>query len=233
MKKLFCIFLLLSIFIVGNLFALDIITNRKINLVEVYVANRDIGPRETITINDIKSITIPKNYVLENAINNKNEIIGKITTLQGLIPKDSLFYKSQLEKFETLPDAAVSLLDKNQVAFILTNETGGLDLSSFTVGQRIDIYVSIEQRNVDPIFDLLLESVRVVSIKDRKGIEISEESSGSPFSLTFAIENEYISLLSIARKIGTLELYATNKSYDKKETKLNQESKILEYIKQP
>lgn len=231
MKKILLFLICFILISISLYFGVDYLSTKKIDLIEVIVASRDIGPREIIEVNDIKTIFIPRDYVLENAINKPEEIIGKITSLQGLIPKDSLFYKTQLDSINKIPDAAVPLLQRNEVAFHITNDSGGLDLSTFIIGQTVDIYGAINQRNETPIFDLLLSSVRVVSIKDRKGIEIGKESTGSPYSITLAINQDHISILSMIRKTGTLELYATSKSYSGKESKLNEDSKILEFIK--
>lgn len=233
MKKIIACVLVIILIIIADFYLIDYLSVKKINLVDVYVASRTINPREIIKDSDIKTIKIANDYVLPGVIHNREDIVGKITSLQGLIVKDSMFYSEQLDDINKIPDSAVPLLEKNQVAFTLTNESGNLDTTSFVVGQSIDIYVSIQQRNEKPIFDLLLESVRIVSIKDRKGIEISSvESTGTPFSLTFAINQDVISILSLANKIGELEIYASKNSYQNNPSKLNKDSKILPYLVQ-
>ncbi|MEG0176960.1 SAF domain-containing protein [Anaerorhabdus sp.] len=233
MKKIIACVLVIILIIIADFYLIDYLSVKKINLVDVYVASRTINPREIIKESDIKTIKIANDYVLPGVIHNREDIVGKITSLQGLIVKDSMFYSEQLDDIDKIPDSAVPLLEKNQVAFTLTNESGNLDTTSFVVGQSIDIYVSIQQRNEKPVFDLLLESVRIVSIKDRKGIEISSvESTGTPFSLTFAINQDVISILSLANKIGELEIYSSKNSYQNNPSKLNKDSKILPYLVQ-
>ncbi len=232
-KRIFMFLCLITILLVGNYFLVDYLSTKKINLVTVYVASRDIQPRTIITEQDIKEIKIPQDYLLTNAINNKNELLGRITSIQGRIPQDSLFYETNLDKLHTIPDSAVPLLEKNQVAYVLNVNQSNNNFDTFTVGQKVDIYVTISLKNEPTIFDCLLEGVRIVSIKDRKGIEISsKESTGSIQTLTLAIQEKQISPLSLASKLGTIELYATSSKDTKKESILKEDSEIMKYIKE-
>ncbi|MEG2487644.1 RcpC/CpaB family pilus assembly protein [Anaerorhabdus sp.] len=234
LKRIIAFLCSITILIGIDYFLVDYLSTKKINLVSVYVASRDIKPRTIITDQDIREIKIPQAYVLENVINNKNNLIGRITNIEGRIPKDSLFYETNLDKINAIPDAAVPLLENNQVAYVLNVNQSNNNFDTFTVGQKIDVYVTINFKNEPTIFDCLLESVRIVSIKDRKGLEISsKESTGSIQTLTLAIHENQIAPLSLASKLGTIELYATAFSKNtKKESILKEDSEIIKYIKE-
>lgn len=230
-KKIFLFLLIIIFFGTINYLVVDYLSTKKIDLVSIYVSSRDIEPRTIIEEKDIKEIKIPRGYVLENALINKNEIVGKITNIQGRIPKDSLFYNSNLDDIKKIPDSAVPLLEENQVAYVLSVNQSNNNFDTFIVGQKVDVYASIEMKNNSTLFDCLLESVRVISIKDRKGMEVSsKESTGGIQTLTIAIQQNQISIVSLADKVGTLELYATSKNNKNKESVLVKESKILNYI---
>ncbi|MEG2751640.1 MAG: SAF domain-containing protein, partial [Anaerorhabdus sp.] len=147
LKRIIAFLCSITIFIGIDYFLVDYLSTKKINLVSVYVASRDIKPRTIITDQDIREIKIPQAYVLENVINNKNNLIGRITNIEGRIPKDSLFYETNLDKINAIPDAAVPLLENNQVAYVLNVNQSNNNFDTFTVGQKIDVYVTINFKN--------------------------------------------------------------------------------------
>ena len=236
MKKIIKNFLIMSSIIlvlcVADFLLFDWYTNKKIDLVDVLIATHDIKPRELIKEEDIKVIKIPSNYVLDNVVSNKENIIGKITSIQGMIPKDSMFYTSMLENISEIADTGSTLLLKNQVAYTLPNGDNALVLNTLVPGQKIDLYVYIEKRNEPPVFDCLLKSVRVLSIKDRKGNEVGHKDNMGAALITLAVDEEYISYLSLATKLGSIELYAPSSTYKShQEAVLFEESKVLTYLK--
>lgn len=228
-KKIALVIILITIIGLGDYYLVDVLSTKKIDLVPVFVAATTIQPRSIITEKDIKEIYVPSAYVLADAINNKHQIIGKITNIQGMIPKNSLFYASQLDNLYEIPDAAVPLLEPQEIAYVLSVNQSDNNFDTFTVGQRVDVYGSITPKNKLPIFDCVLESVRIVSIKDRKGIEVTATTSiGSIQTLTIAIHKDQLQILVLISNLGKIELYAsTNK---KGETIFNDESEVVEYL---
>lgn len=228
LKKIGLSIICIAIIGFSDYYLVDVLSTKKIDLVPVFVAATTIQPRSIITEKDIKEIYVPKAYVLEDVINNKHQIIGKITNIQGTIPKNSLFYASQLDSLHEIPDAAVPLLQPQEIAYVLSVNQSDNNFDTFIVGQRVDVYGSITPKNKLPIFDCVLESVRIVSIKDRKGIEVtSKESTGPVHTLTLAIQKEHLESLALLSKVGMIELYATT---NRKETMINEESEILQYL---
>ncbi|MEG1462691.1 MAG: LytTR family transcriptional regulator DNA-binding domain-containing protein, partial [Anaerorhabdus sp.] len=75
LKRIIAFLCSITIFIGIDYFLVDYLSTKKINLVSVYVASRDIKPRTIITDQDIREIKIPQAYVLENVINNKNNLM--------------------------------------------------------------------------------------------------------------------------------------------------------------
>lgn len=230
MFKKCCIGITILILVgIGNYYLLNVLSIKKIDLVPVYVAADTIQPRSIIKEQDIKEIYIPRSYVLEGALKHKRDILGKITNIQGTIPKNALFYDSQLDQLQNIPDSAVPLLHPEQIAFVLTVNHSDNNFDTFTVGQKVDVYGVISPKNKPIIFDCVLESVRIVSMKDRKGIEVAATTSvGSIQTLTIAIHKDQLQTLVLISKLGEIELYASKGKQG--ESIFNDESEIVKYL---
>ncbi len=217
---------------IANVFLFKSALEKSIDLVDVYVASSDIAPRVEITEEMIETISIPSAYLNFNVALNKDEILGKWTEIQGMIPKGSLFYKSMLYEETDLPDMPALLLKEDQVVYSLTTDLVSCAGNSLVPNQKVDIYGTVEPQRNKPIVDLLISNVRILSLKDRNGIDMENEKSQSiPYVITLALNKDQISILSTAAKIGSISFYTSSFSYqDQKESILNSNSVILEYL---
>lgn len=216
---------------ISNVFLFKTALEKSIDLVEVYVASSNIAPRIQITEEMIETISIPSAYLNFNTILNKEEIIGKWTEIQGMIPQGSLFYKTMLYDEEELPDMPSLLLKEDQVVYSMTTDLVSCAGNSLIPNQKVDIYCTIELQRNKPIVDLLIKNVRILSLKDRNGIDMDNEKSQSvPYVITVALDKDQISILSSAAKVGTISFYASASYQDHAESVLNENSIILEYL---
>lgn len=229
--KILLIFLCSMLLVLLDIVLVNEFAKNKLHLVEVYVAKHDIKPREEISLDDIGKIYVPQIYVSDNAYIDINDIIGKYTDIQGKIPKGSLFYKSMLFNVEDLPDyPSLELLD-NQVAYSLACDILSLQGNSIVKGQRVDIYVTLTKNFEVPFVDKLVSNVRVIAIKDNKGYDLDHpKSTGIPYIIIMALNNESIEYLAKAEKVGTIKLIASNNSYSNMEASLNENSMLLSYL---
>ena len=46
-----------------------------------------------------------------------------------------------------------------------------------TANQKVDLYVTIEMKKEKPVTDLLISSIRILSVKDRKGNLMGSKNS--------------------------------------------------------
>lgn len=198
-------------------------------LVRTVVAARDIPPRTRISIDDVTEIYIPEGYLL-NACRESNEVVGKYTEIQGMIPAGSPFYDSMLFDASELPDQPELQLRKGQAVYSL--ETDLSDAGILTGGQRVDLYVSVERENNVPVTGNLLEHVRVIAVRDHKGREISETGSeGVPHLILLAVGREDIDLLNMAEMTGTVRVFASSDAYSKDaEAERAESSPVLSYL---
>lgn len=224
----------LALLLIGivNILAFQIVVDRKIDLVEVPFAKVDIKPRTKIDETMIGYKKVPKMYVDELCYENKKQVMGKYTEISGLIPKGSLFYKSMLYQKKQMPDYPSLQLKQGQTAYSLPSDLVKLSGNTITSNQKVDVYVTIPQKKENPIIDRLVKGVRVLSIKDRKGLDIDDEDSTKiPYVVILAVSDEIVPYLNTAAKIGSIDLYAPAADYGKDEESIFiAESKVLPYL---
>lgn len=211
-KKLFgiliCIILLSGLCVVGC----RIYADRSMNLVKTVVASRDILPRTRITADDLTEIEVPGSYLMD-AYTSADEVIGMYTEIQGMIPAGSPIYRSMVFDSDDLPDQPVLQLEEGQTVYSL--ETDLSDAGVLTAGQRVDVHVSVEREYGVPVTGILLNHVRVIAVKDHKGLSLDdEESTGIPFLVLLAVNRMDIDLLSIAEMTGEIRIYASSDAYE-------------------
>ena len=227
LKIIGCTALLLGIIGLG----FEIRLKMKLNLQVTYIAARDIPPRTRIEETDLIEIRIPNDYLLDNTYHTKAEIIGRYTEIQGMIPAGSVFYRHMLYEEEDLPDYPTLQLKEGQAAYTLETDLARLG-GSIVSGQRVDIYVSIEQRQQAPITGCLLSGARVISVKDHKGLDLSDErSTGIPYLAILAVNRSDLELLSVAEQMGSVRLFSSSKSYETNvEAVLDMDSAVYAFL---
>jgi Flp pilus assembly protein CpaB len=195
-----------------------------------YIAAADIPPRTCISEADLVEVEIPGKYIIPYALNEKEKIIGRYTDIQGMIPAGSPFYESMVKDEEDLPDHPVLQLKKGQTAF--TMETDMAKLGSIIAGQRVDIHVSIAERDQAPVSGVLVENARVIAIRDHKGLDVNDpEGTGIPYFTEVAVDRKDLEWLTLAQSFGELRLFTSDDPYDtSQEGKLAEDSPVLAYL---
>lgn len=231
-KRIIFTVLALLIFISFGFLYVYKLKKEMILTVKVPIAAQTITSRSEIKLNDIEYIEIVDGYLLDNIETDINNIVGKYLDIYATIPKGSLFYKDLLEDIDELPDEPHLKLKNDQASFSIITDLNQLSGNTIVEGQHVDVYVSIAQRNEKPIFDLLINNVRVLSVKDRKGLDLNDpKSSKIPYICVLAVSTNSLPLLSNASKIGNIELYVTSNSYnDLSESVINENSIVLDYL---
>lgn len=220
----------LSLLVVNGLL-FKVILDKTIDLKKVPVAAVTIEPRTRIEKEMIIYKEIPSIFTDESCAMEESEILDKITEIEGKIPKGSLFYKQMLFDEKELPDYPALKLKEGQSSFSLGTDLLKSSGNSLTANQKVDLYVTIEQKKEKPVTDLLVSSIRILSVKDRKGnLMGTKNSSNVPYVINLAVSNEYVELLKIASKVGTIDLYAVADDRKDEECVLNEASKVMELL---
>ena len=212
--------------------AINVRSKMILNLRSTWIASRDIPPRTQITEEDLLEVQIPEGYLLDYAVTDKQEIVGKYTDIQGKIPAGSAFYRDMLVREEDLPDYPSAQLRQGQSAYTL--ETDLAKLGGVVVpGQRTDIYASITARDGSTVSGCIIENARIIAVKDHKGLDLDDpQSSGTPYLAILAVNREDLPILSAAESAGTVRLISSSNTYDStKEAELVENTDVLSYIR--
>ena len=222
--------LILCLWIAGNILVFRYFLAKTINLKTTYIAKRDIPPRSQIQTEDLTMIQVPEKYMQSYTWNEKADIVGKYTSIQGMIPKGSLFYKDMLYNEKEVRDLAITKLQEGMTIFTL--ETNVSALGSIEEGMYADIHVSISQKKDIPITGILIRHAEVISIKDHKGLSLKDEQSSKvPHFIELGINQSDIDYLSLASSLGEVRLFPSKNSYQPDKSTLVIDSKVTEYLK--
>ena len=229
-KRTGIIVVILCLCVIGNVIAFRYYLAKTINLKTTYIAKHNIPPRTQIKTEDLTMIQIPEKYMQAYTWNEKADIIGKYTSIQGMIPKGSMFYKDMLYNEKEVRDLAITKLQEGMTIFTL--ETNVSSLGSIEEGMYADIHVSISQKKEIPITGILIRHAEVISIKDHKGLSLKDEQSTKvPYFIELGINQTDIDYLSLASSLGEIRLFPSVDSYKPDKSTLEQDSKVTEYLK--
>lgn len=205
---------------------------KDLSMVLIPVAKQNLIYRTEITEKDLDYLKLPKAFVKEDMILNQEELIGKVVSHSYQIAKGSVFTSEMIEEKERVKDKAIYALEKGQAALNINVEAMPTLGNGLQVNQKIDLYCIIQNRNETPIVDLLLKSVRIIDIRDRKGLELDDpQGTGTASIITLAVNQDYISLLTTASYLGTWQIVVNEQSWERgKECILNKESKVYPYL---
>lgn len=228
-KRTGIIVIILCLCVIGNVIAFRYYLAKTIDLKTTYIAKHNIPPRTQIKTEDLIMIQIPEKYMQAYTWNEKADIIGKYTSIQGMIPKGSMFYKDMLYNEKEVRDLAITKLQEGMTIFTL--ETNVSSLGSIEEGMYADIHVSISQKKEIPITGILIRHAEVISIKDHKGLSLKDEQSTKvPYFIELGINQTDIDYLSLASSLGEIRLFPSVDSYKPDKSTLEQDSKVTEYI---
>jgi len=229
-KRTGIIVVILCLCVIANVIAFRYYLAKTINLKTTYIAKHNIPPRTQIKTEDLMMIQIPEKYMQAYTWNEKADIIGKYTSIQGMIPKGSMFYKDMLYNEKEVRDLAITKLQEGMTIFTL--ETNVSSLGSIEEGMYADIHVSISQKKEIPITGILIRHAEVISIKDHKGLSLKDEQSTKvPYFIELGINQTDIDYLSLASSLGEIRLFPSVDSYKPDKSTLEQDSKVTEYLK--
>ena len=203
--------------------------NHELELVEVYVAKENLSARTLLNDSVIKMIKVPKAYLSDTVFLKKEDIVGKYIKLNSSIPKGSLFYRFNIEKIEDAIDEPALLLNVNQAVFAIDVNISSTSGNTLQKGSKIDIYAIIKS-NRDTVVDLLFKQVRVLSIKDKNGNEVNNETNQIPKIMLVAIDQNEIPILTKVIAMGDITITPTSEFFSDEECILYEESIVLGYL---
>lgn len=173
-----------------------------VNPVNMPVASKTIQPRTEITRDLVKTISVPNIAVQSGkAYKNINQILGKYTNVNSVIPEGSMFYSQMLVEKNELPDSAFTEVKEGEipVQFRVSMET--TYGNSFYPGNKIDIYMKAENEVKQVMIGRLFENVEVLAVKDSRGRHVFEntDEDREPAYIIFGLKEDLFILLTKAQ----------------------------------
>lgn len=196
----------------------------SINPLVVPYAKQTIPSRTLITSDMLGTVKISKTYTSSatNLVTDAQKVVGKYASFRSAIPKNSLFYSEMLLEKEEMPDSVFSNIPDGFTIFSLDVSAKSTYFNSVRAGDYIDLYVSATDTEEDNkvIYSKLIESIRVLAVKDTKGNTIVKNriENGKPSEILFAVKEEYYLLLMKAQYTDlnvTIEPVLRNDDYSK------------------
>lgn len=164
-------------------------------------AKQSIQARTLITSDMVGKIKVSSSYVSDaaNVVKTTNEVVGKYASYKTGIPKGSLFYTEMLKEADEMPDSAFANIADGYTIYSLSVDKESTFANSIRAGDYIDLYMSAKDYNNDNlvIYGCLIQSIRVLAVKDRNGNNILKNSLayGEPSELLFAVDDDMFLLL--------------------------------------
>lgn len=161
------------------------------------VAKETIQPRTEIKSDMIEYIDVAPIVLQENVYRNANQVIGKYTAANTLIPAGSMFYHESVVEEENLPDAAFVDIQEGQVPYNFPVTMATTYGNSIYPGNYIDIYMKSYNESGTLMVGKLIENVKVLAVKDSQGRNVFENSEEvrTPAYMIFGLESELNILL--------------------------------------
>lgn len=165
--------------------------------VKVPYAKVTIQPRTKITEDMIGYIEVLPSMVNSDTIKNVQNIVGKWSNYNALIPAGSLFYNTTVITSAELPDSALVSTPDGYVPFNLSVNTNTTYGNSIFPNNYIDIYLKALDSDGKPMVGKLIENVKVLAVKDKNGRHVFEnsEEERTPATIIFAVPEDIHILL--------------------------------------
>ena len=181
--------------------------NVAISPIAVPYAKESIPSRTLVTDDMIGTIKVSSSYLseAEDVVRTSEEVVNKYVSYKSAIPKGSLFYKDMLKEADEMPDSAFANIEDGYTIFTLEVDIDSTYANQIGAGQYIDIYMAAEDDDV-LLFGKLIESIRVLAVKDKKGnniLKTSMQSGVEPAELLFAVEESMFLLLMQSQYINS------------------------------
>lgn len=177
------------------------------NPVRIPVAKVTIQPKTLITDEMIDYISVPSVSVKKNTIINKNNIVGKYSNYNTMIPAGSMFYSETLITKEQLPDASLMDVKDGEVLYNFPVTMNTSYQNSIMPTSKIDIYMKAYNDDGKLMVGKLIENVEVLAVKTSDGLNVFENTAErrTPAYIFFGVNPEIHILL---RKASYMSNYS-------------------------
>ena len=169
--------------------------NQKTKLVKVYYAKETIQPKTKITEDMIGTTELPEAFLTGEYYKNFNDIEGKYSNYNSIIPAGSLFYTAQVVKKDELPDSVLYDVEKDSTISYVKTDVEKSYGNVIMPSNYVDVYAKMTNGNGDIVYGKYMENLKVLSVKTSDGQDVFDntESVRTPSYIYFAMpEAEYL-----------------------------------------
>lgn len=181
--------------------------NQAITPVKVPYAKVTIQPRTRITEDMIDYIEVLPSMLNSDVIRNLQNIVGKWSNYNTLIPKGSLFFNSTVVTASELPDSALISIPDGYKPFNLSVNIKTTYGNSIFPNNYIDLYLKVLDPDGKPMVGKFLENVKVLAVKDSNGRHVFENSDEerTPAIIIFAVPEDIHDLLRNVQELSNVK----------------------------
>lgn len=217
------------LFLVTSIFSFLAYRNYSHIYKKAYVSTHILSQRKKISEQDLKEVLVPKEYLSEDVLINKNEIIDKYVKLSFSIPTGSLFYKSALE--DNIKDYGNTLLMDNEINYDIYTSEVKVNTGALNVDMKVDVYLTIKDKD-KALSDLLISDCPITGLYDANNKLIMSYDKDSRVNImSLAIDSKYVPILNKALKLGDVNIVAGNNTYDSSlRSKLNEDCSLMSFL---
>lgn len=176
-----------------------------ISPISIPYAKVNIPSRTQIKPDMVGKLKIASSYTAtaNNLITSADEVINKYASYRTSIPKGSLFYNELVNTAEEMPDAAFANIEDGYTIYSLAVNKESTYANSIRAGSYIDLYLSAKVQS-EVIFARLIESIRVLAVKNSRGENIlyNSQKDAVPSELLFAVPDDMYELLMEAEFVN-------------------------------
>ena len=169
--------------------------NQKTKLVKVYYAKETIQPKTKITEDMIGTTELPEAFLTGEYYKSFNDIEGKYSNYNSIIPAGSLFYTAQVVKKDELPDSVLYDIEKENTISYLRTDVERSYGNVIMPTNYVDVYVKMTNSDGKIVYGKYMENLKVLSVKTSDGQDVFDntEEVRTPSYIYFAMpEAEYL-----------------------------------------
>ena len=182
--------------------------NKAVEPVEVPVATTTIQPRTEITEEMVTTIEVPSIAVSDNVHMYVDDLIGKYTAVNTVIPEGSMFYYQTVIEEKDLPDSSFIQVGEGKTPYLFSVDFESSFINSIYPGNKIDIYMKAEDESGKVMIGKLLADLEVIAVKDSSGRDVFEntEEERQAAYFIFGLDEEIHILFRKAEYLSGVEL---------------------------
>lgn len=202
-------------------FSVEMMTRYRLDELSVPVLNAVHQQRETILEGSISHVKMSRKHVLDDMVLKKEDLIDHVLSMNHTIYKGQPILKASIENPDLVQDAPLLLLKESQAVFPIKSDLMMSSGKSVLKGHFVDVNLLFAGFDGHQS-ELLLSRVRVIGVRDRKGIEIDEVEGEVPAVILLAVNKDLVSLMMKASALGDFHLSLNDFKLEGEECILNE-----------